>query len=369
MHDISLKLAYSEVEKIGIDAKKTVGKADLQNIKMFNLFGWFCTFVGYTSGALFLNPISVYLVSLGNYIHWMKAHYVLHGAYDNIPSVPTQFNSKNFAKGIRRYIDWLDWIVPEHWRHEHNSLHHYNTSQREDPDNIERLFKDIRRANIPVIFKYFITFAIALTWKLSYYAPSTYLYYLKKKGKVSITFHNFYILFNPFCKLGLGFWYNCILPYGLFRSVLIPILFLPFGTNYVVNSFLVSIFAEALANLHSFLMIGPNHTASDLHKFIQPSKGKFGHFIHQVYCTANYSSKNTLHDYWHGYMNFHLEHHIWPDLTMLQYSRASKKLRKICMANSLPYIEDNVFKRAKYMLNVCVGKSSTKIYSSQGQVE
>ena len=181
MHDISLKLAYSEVEKIGIDAKKTVGKADLQNIKMFNLFGWFCTFVGYTSGALFLNPISVYLVSLGNYIHWMKAHYVLHGAYDNIPSVPTQFNSKNFAKGIRRYIDWLDWIVPEHWRHEHNSLHHYNTSQREDPDNIERLFKDIRRANIPVIFKYFITFAIALTWKLSYYAPSTYLYYLKKK--------------------------------------------------------------------------------------------------------------------------------------------------------------------------------------------
>jgi len=81
----------------------------------------------------------------------------------------------------------MDWIYPEAWSYEHNALHHYNTGQKSDPDQVERLFKVVRTSKISFFKKDLYFWFMAFTWKITYYAPSTFLH-LKRNSECA---HNY----------------------------------------------------------------------------------------------------------------------------------------------------------------------------------
>jgi hypothetical protein len=125
-------------------------------------------------GFWVLAVISAIGIGIGNVARWADVmHPILHGAYDKVPNIPERYTKKIFAKGARRYIDWLDWIKPQAWEYEHNIMHHYHLGETDDPDNVEKNLQWLIQSKTPMWLRYIIIYAFAGTWKYTYYAPNT----------------------------------------------------------------------------------------------------------------------------------------------------------------------------------------------------
>ena len=83
-------------------------------------------------------------------------------------------------------------------------------------------------------------------------------------------------------------------------------------------------------------------------------------YVRQVVSSANYNQGGDLVDFSHGWLNYQIEHHVWPDLSMLQYQQGAPKLEQICQKYGVPCIKENVFKRLVKTLNIMVGQSSMR---------
>jgi fatty acid desaturase len=65
-------------------------------------------------------------------------------------------------------------------------------------------------------------------------------------------------------------------------------------------------------------------------------------------------------DFLHGWLNYQIEHHLFPDLPMLKYQQIQPKVKEVCERYGLPYVQEGVFKRARRLLDIMVGKTSMK---------
>ncbi|MFO0661292.1 MAG: fatty acid desaturase [Polyangiaceae bacterium] len=362
-----------------IDAN--LGPEDLAHMQKIERWGRWCTWGGYATAWIAPNPISAFLLAQGTTARWtMMMHHVGHKGYDRVPNVPERYTSKVFALGSRRYIDWLDWILPEAWHHEHNILHHYRTGELADPDMVEEHMKEIREANLPMAIKYAIAGFYACTWKLTYYAPNT-LQVLRRARKAKEARENaaasanddasaegpkdrenyeepLASSFNPFTAEGREFFTKCFLPYGLVRFGLLPALYAPLGLGAVTNVLLNTLGAEVITNLHSFAVIAPNHAGDDLYRFDTRSTDRAEFCVRQVIGSVNFRTGGDVNDFLHGWLNYQIEHHVWPDLPMLRYQQVQPKVKEICEKHGVPYVQESVFKRVGKLLDIMVGKSS-----------
>merc|ERR1711924_88683 len=62
-----------------------------------------------------------------------------------------------------------------------------------------------------------------------------------------------------------------------------------------------------------------------------------------------------LNDFLHGWLNYQIEHHAFPQLSMLSYQKAAPQLRAICEKHNVPYVQQNVFRRLKKTADIMVG--------------
>jgi fatty acid desaturase len=351
-----------DIDAIQIELARQTDLTDFTHLKKIESWGRLCSVLGYATAWIAPNPISAYFISQGNFTRWTTvAHHVLHRGYDKIEGIPPHYTSKGFAKGWRRYLDWLDWMYPEAWAVEHNQLHHYHLGERQDPDQVEYNLAMIRNSSLPRWARYLVVAIMATTWKMVYYAPST-LYWLREiqaqKAQMPRDAFCGVDLWNPLKTAGRDLWFNCLLPYSLMRFVLLPMLFLPLGTIAATNVLLNSLLAEIFTNLHSFLIIAPNHTGQDVMMFDEKSKSKGEFYLRQIVGSVNYPTGTNARDFLHGWLNYQIEHHLWPDMTASEYQRAQPLVKAVCTKHHIPYIQESVFKRLKRTLDVMVGKTS-----------
>ena len=59
-------------------------------------------------------------------------------------------------------------------------------------------------------------------------------------------------------------------------------------------------------------------------------------------------------------MNYHIEHHLWPDLPLRKYEEAQGRLREICEAHGLPYRQESLLSRAWKAVRIMVGDASMR---------
>jgi fatty acid desaturase len=366
-----------------IDA--SLGPDDLAHLQKIERWGRWCTAAGYATAWIAPNPVSAYLIAQGNTARWtMMMHHVGHKGYDRVPGVPERYTSKVFATGSRRFIDWLDWIYPEAWLHEHNILHHYRTGELEDPDLVEEHMAEIRDAKLPMPVKYLIAGFYACTWKVTYYAPNT-LQVLRRARKakaardrernaaangeqaaseVSLGHENYdeplFDSFNPFKPEGREFFAKCFLPYGVVRFGVLPALYAPLGAGAVTSVMLNTLGAEVITNLHSFMVIAPNHAGDDLYRFDTRSTDRAEFCVRQVVGSVNFRCGGDVNDFLHGWLNYQIEHHVWPDLPMLRYQQVQPKVKAICEKHGVPYVQEGVLKRVGRLLDIMVGKTSMR---------
>ena len=374
---VDTKAFAADVDDLHKRLKADLGPADLAHLRKMSRWARVCTLLGYCVAWIVPNPLSALLIGLGNMGRWTcVTHPVMHRGYDAVPGVPAHFTSKRFAMGWRRYLDWLDWLHPDAWAHEHNQLHHYHTGQLQDPDLVERNARFIRHRAVPRAAKALLVVLLMMTWKLTYYAPNTFFALkqhrrirsqtaaqaraepLPAMGEVACLVIPGEKVMLPVTAWGVEFWLRCVLPYGVVRLGVIPALFLPLGTGAWMAVLVNSLLAEVVANVITFMTIAPNHTGDDLYRFDSPPRGRGEFYLQQCAGSVNYPGGTDARDFLQGYLNYQIEHHVWPDLPLLKYRQAAPQLKAICRKHGVPYIEESVFRRFGRLWSIMMGDTT-----------
>merc|ERR1712194_942435 len=160
-------------------------------------------------------------------------------------------------------------------------------------------------------------------------------------------------------------------PYLMFHFFILPIPMIFIGqylgienmySSAVKNLFL----AEILTNLHAFVAIVTNHAGDDMYRFrdgCRPFSGSF--YLRQVLASVNFWTGSDINDFLHGYLNYQIEHHLWPNLSMLSYKRAQPLVREICKKHGVPYVQENVFSRVVQTVDIMTGVLSMKFFPAE----
>jgi fatty acid desaturase len=371
----------ADIRKLGETLEKQQGEADVRHLN--KIVGWsnLCAAVGFFTMGFGVNLISIIALSTWTFSRWtMIAHHTCHGGYDKCHPNKGRWHRFKFALGSlwRRVCDWLDWMMPEAWNVEHNNRHHYNLSEIDDPDLVENNLSDLRESNMPLWLKYVYVFASASVWKWFYYSPNTYkelkLAQWRREGKAipegvipsdALTIKALFGKANPFYSV-FEFFFIVIGPYLLLHFFVfpLPLLFLEkyierdgMYLSAIKNLFL----AEWLTNIHGFVAVVTNHAGDDMYRFregCRPFSGSF--YVRQVLASVDFDYGSDIVDFLHGWLNYQIEHHLWPNLSMLSYQKAAPLVREICDKHGIPYVKENVFWRVKKLVDIMVGTSSMR---------
>jgi fatty acid desaturase len=374
--DVDQEQLKKDIEQV----KKDIGDPtweDYQHLLKLERWGRISSGVGYflIAAACYVDSfwfaavlavVAAVLIGIGNVGRWANVtHPILHGAYDKVPGVLEKHTKAGYARGNNRYIHWLDWITPEAWEFEHNVMHHYHLGEDDDPDNVERNMQWLINSKVPMWARYVFVFLFAGTWKLTYYAPNTLRILENKERRKNKQPETSDYELSPFTKNGLELWKRYIIPYATVNFLIIPLLFVPFfGLAGFQTALLIKIMAEYVANLHSFLVIVPNHSAGDIYQFSTPHKTQGEFYLRQIMGSVNYHTGTDPIDFAHGWLNYQVEHHLFPNIPLSQYQKMQPKMKKICENHNLEYRQESVFKRIMMTADLMVGK--TKLLRVEG---
>jgi len=322
------------------------------------------------------------------------SHHVIHGGYPNMEPDHTHDKVKSskdkvhnrynrFTYGItlrRRVLDWMDYILPEAWFCEHNIYHHYKLNETTDPDNVQQNLVLLRTMNAPYIVKYGIVALFALTWRLLYYSPNSYKYYQARKLKHEMKDGGDDFKQLTLVGLVLNAWpawvskaqyiVTVMLPLVCYRAICFaPVYFahayFPSVVTYshLQNVVLNYVLADMLCNVHTFAIITPNHSGTDMYLYKSSVTAKSDEWLlRQCISSTNYTLGTDVVDYLHGWLNYQIEHHLFPDLSAYEYQLIHADVRAACEKYGIPYICENVFLRLWKTVKIMTGQDSMPYY-------
>lgn len=378
-----------EIRALGKKLESEQGPADVAHLNKMIMWSNVCAAVGLLTMGFGVNIISVVGLSLYTFSRWtMIAHHTCHGGYEKCHPNKGRWSRFKFGLGStwRRFNDWFDWMMPEAWNVEHNNRHHYNLSEVNDPDLVEHNMAFLRNLNAPVFVKYMLVVLLMSTWKWYYYAPNTYkelkMAKMRREGKKPpagvnpeepITFKdcvtggNYFYSFVELMAVVLGpylvlHFFVAPLPYLLVGDKLAELGYDQFTGQGMYWTAVQNLFlAEVLTNIHSFIAIVTNHAGDDMYRFrdgCRPFSGSF--YLRQVLASVNFQMGYNLVDFMHGWLNYQIEHHLWPQLSMLSYQKSAPAVQEICKRYGVPYVKENVFWRLKKTVDIMIGNSNMK---------
>ena len=367
-----------DVHQIGKTLSNNQGKEDLRHLSKIVWMSRLCQWIGFATMWYCVNPISIFFLSMGTLSRWtIIGHHVCHGGFDKCDK-SKRYNRFTFGVGslFRRCCDWLDWMMVEAWNVEHNQLHHYHLGEVSDPDLVEHNMEYLRTLDAPMAVKYAACVFMAFTWKWWYYAPNTFKQLKanerRRKGipqPGSVTAPQ---TFDFGWLIGMGdhthfsgteFLVRCLGPYFVQRFVIAPLPFLLIGYQAYLRSLITLALAELCTNFHSFIVIATNHAGDDLYRFEKHCKPRSATFyLRQVISSANFACGDDITDFLHGFLNYQVEHHLWPDLSMRSYQKAQPLIQALCAEHGVPYVKEPVLKRTMDLVDIMVGKTSMRKY-------
>ena len=415
MNELNYNEFKKDIENIRSELETVSSDLCMNHFYKIKFICDFFYFIGIIS--LCLSPYYIFswlFLALGIFGKWtMIGHHVCHGGYDTISK--GQYHRRKFGikSFYRRFVDWFDWWYVEAWNIEHNNLHHYNLGEVSDPDLVENNF-EWRNLQIPIIIKKIMIFFIACVWKWFYYAPNTYKYYclnrlknnninmynkvISKQKDEIFTIRAYLLYYEEYMN---GFFSSVLFPYFAYMFICIPLFHfvLIYNINNLIylynmnnnsnmnnsnmnnsnnicndyyydiynimcNVYFNLIYAEIFTNLHSFLVIATNHCGEDLYRFsthVEPRSSEF--YLRQIISSANFTTGNDFIDFLHGWLNYQIEHHLFPDLSMYQYRLALPRVKKICKKHKIPYVQENVFIRLCKTVDIMTGKTSMRKFN------
>ena len=374
-----------EVKELGNELAQDSGEADITHLKKIVRWREAAMILGIGSMWLAPNPFSIFALSMWTYASWATVgHHTLHAGYDRVNSIAGgwKYHSRNFASKRRRWLDWMDWMAPDAWNHNHNRMHHFRLNEKEDPDLVERFLPWLPPLKVAYPLKRMVVYLAFPIFKWAFFSPNIVkeleVAKWEREGKelpADFDQHetlNIALFFLPWRKslrkvVPLkNLFVNCLGPFFFARFVLLPapLLMIPqLGPALHMNAIINLLAAELLTNTHAFLTMVPNHVGNDVYCFcdgVRPRTPSF--YVRQVVGSVNGPSGNDVIDFCHGFLNYQIEHHVWPDLSMRQYQLAAPRLKAICKKHGVPYVQGNVWQRINKTVNVMIGKTALRSF-------
>lgn len=103
-----------------------------------------------------------------------------------------------------------------------------------------------------------------------------------------------------------------------------------------------------------------HHAGDDLYRFEGKPAGLEEFQWRQILGSTNYQTGGFLNDALHGYLNYQIEHHLWPDKSMMQYRCLQPRVKALCADYQVPYIQESVWIRLRETLLIMLGRSDMK---------
>ena len=351
----------SALDELRRELKAASGPEDLRHFRRISISVRVLGLIGLGVASTGVNPFSILALALASFVRWaIVAHHVSHKGYDELGVGIPGLQSKHFARGWRRVLDWMDWMEPAAWHYEHDVLHHYRLGEEADPDLAERNASFLRNSPLPMWLRPLVVVLGSLIWKPLYYAPSTLCKLLnKEEGRDDLTVFSAetWIPWKPrFRRLLL----RSYLPYISWRFILLPALFLPLGPSAAQAVLVNLLLAELLSNFWSFWVIVPNHTGADLYRFEERAANRGEHYLRQVIGSVDYHCGNPIGDLLQGWLNYQIEHHLFPSLNLRRLQQSHPRVKEICARYGVPFIQESMAKRMVRTMWVLIGKESNR---------
>jgi len=219
------------------------------------------------------------------------------------------------------------------------------------------------------------------TWKWFYYAPNTLKELNAKKARQAeqngeTHVQPFTTGTNPSTVLSVSqdvlkgkfdsavALAKCFAPYALFTFGVIPgVFYLGFGAQVATIMLVNLIIADVMTNIHSFIIIASNHVGDDVYRFETQTKPRTDDFyLRAVIGSVNFKTGGDKNDFMHGWLNYQIEHHMFPDMSMKNYQKAQPRVKAICEKYGVPYVQESVWKRLEQTVDVMVGKRNMLVW-------
>src|SRR5690606_4498204 len=229
---------------------------------------------------------SIYILA-GNVYNWQVQHNVLHHTYTNIHGHDEDLD----AGRIIRFSKHAEW-------HSFHRFQHY--------------------------YSIFLYGLLTFNWALTTDFKQTKRYLARKLayGKIPITVTQWSILvFSNFFYVIIWF--------------LIPMLFLSIAWWKILIGFFVMHYTAGLILSIVFQLA---HVVKETEMPLPDETGSMKNTwaIHQLFTTVNFSTRNKIVNWFTGGLNHQVEHHIFPNISHIHYSKISEIVKQTARECQLP---------------------------------
>lgn len=249
-------------------------------------------------------------------------------------------------------------ISLEWWKHSHNTHHSVTNSVSHDPDIQHLPFMAVNKD----LFKSLYSFYHGR--KMNFDKAGAFF--------VSKQHYLFYVImalarFNLYAQ---SFIFNLAGPgsrTGKKRRELVSLAFfwmwyvslLSYSTSWL-HGLVFMLVSHAVAGI-VHVQICINHFPMDTYNGIpQKAFAEDGYLMSQLTTTRNIECAPFM-DFFHGGLQFQIEHHIFPHLTRSRLRYVQEHLRELCMKHNLPY-QSVPFWKANWDVLICLYETSKELH-------
>ena len=228
------------------------------------------------------------------------------------------------------------------WQVQHNVLHHTYTNIHGHDEDLEagRVLRFSQHAKWNKLHKFqhyysvFLYGLLTFNWALTTDFQQTKRYLARK------------LSFGKFPKPRTQ-WSVLIITKIIYFSiwVVIPLLFFAIAWWKIIIGFFIM---HYIAGLILSIVFQLAHVVEEADMMLPDPSGTMKNTwaIHQLFTTVNFSTKNKIVNWFTGGLNHQVEHHIFPNISHVHYTKISKIVKQTALEFNLPYNEYKTTRKA-----------------------
>ena len=228
------------------------------------------------------------------------------------------------------------------WQVQHNVLHHTYTNIHEHDEDLEagRIMRFSKHAPWYSFHRFQHYYSIFLYGLLTFnWAITTDFIQMYRYTRKKLAYGKFP---NPFLN-----WSILIITKLIYITVwiIIPMLVLSIAWWKVLLGFFVMHYVAGVILSVVFQLA---HVVDEVDTYIPETDGTMKNTwaIHQLFTTVNFGTRNKLVNWFTGGLNHQVEHHIFPHISHVHYTKISKIVKQTAQEFNLPYNEYQTTRKA-----------------------
>lgn len=330
-YQVDFERLQNDLDEILRTAKARISNTDLYYSIFWVVLMHCCFVAGIISSVLHYTAFAIILFVMYAMFMASNRHSIWHGAFDKFKDAPAWIRPDFYGRGFLGTMIAGAWFIPaDTWIYAHNRIHHYYTSENGiDADNT---VYDIKHSSLPRFIKPILIGIASPFWAILYSIKT-----LDLKSGVIWKYKPWHI-FRLQDKKIRRIWSQTLLPLPIFILITFLLLKLVVGHQQAINTIIDIIIGITIGTVIIFVGIMVNHCGFDLFRVSSgryKSKGEF--YFQQALTSANFERGNHLWDNLFSFLNYQIEHHLFPKLPVYQYRLIQKDVEQALTKNGLPY--------------------------------